>query len=67
MIQRMFRNKTKWLRKMVQINPVLHSGSVTKAIEASADKQQKELAGIRQKILIYEANNCVAERLTDTI
>lgn len=67
MIQRMWRNKTVWLRKMVQINPVLNSGSVTKAIKANADKQSKELADIRQKILIYEANNSIAEKLTDTI
>ncbi len=52
---------------MVQNNPVLSSGSVTQAIEANTAKQQKELAGIRQKIQIYEADKCVAEKLTDTI
>lgn len=67
MVQRIWRNKTQWLRCMVQTNPVLTSGSVTKAIEANANKQQKELKDIRQKILIYEANGSVAEKLTDSI
>ncbi len=66
-IQRMFRNKTMWLRTMVQHNPVLANGSVKKAVEANSDKQIMELEVIREKILNYERNGCVAEKLTDTI
>lgn len=67
MIQRMFRNKKNWLRTMLQLNPVLVGGSVEKAIETTAIRQFEELKDIRKKILVYEKNGCVAEKLTDTI
>lgn len=66
MVQRIWRNKDSWLKSMIQRKPVL-GGCAQKAIEITSEKQKKELKDIREKIRVYEANGCEAEKLTDTV
>lgn len=66
MIQRIWRNKDSWLKSMIQRKPV-DGRCIQKAIEITSNKQKEELKDIREKIRVYEANNCEAEKLTDTV
>lgn len=67
MIQRMWRNKSNWLRTLVQENPVTKEGSIYAVMKLTAERQERELRGMKAAIKKYEDDGSKAEKLFDTI